>query len=149
MSLWGTGPFENDDAADWAADLIETPGVGKLEDALSEISHPAHVGYMEITECCNAVAAAEVFAGLLEKKTDSEMLPDETWSELARELLELRPPDVSRILNYAIAAVDRVLHDSEDSELLQAWQEDPAKLVRWTADVETLLSRLRTVSRPS
>ena len=44
MGAWGSGPFENDDAADFAGDLSETNDadqiVAQLEDALAAVTRP-------------------------------------------------------------------------------------------------------------
>src|SRR5215471_17294150 len=124
MSVWGPLAFENDDAADWLTDLDENSSLATIEEALIELVHPAHVGYVEIPECSTAVAAAEVLARLIEKSYSSDMLEEETWSDLAAELDDTKPSDIKRYVDQAYAAVDFVLNDTTDSELQQVWQED-------------------------
>jgi hypothetical protein len=148
MSIWGPGPFENDDAADWLTDLDEEPSLATIEEALTELVHPAHVGYAEIPECCTAVAAAEVLARLVEASYESDVLEDKTWSNLAAELGEQKPTDIKRYVDQACAAVDFALSDTDDSELQQVWQEDEDKsgFAAWTAVMQHLLKRLQAIA---
>ena len=146
MSLWGPGPFENDDASDWAIDLASAPALAAIDSALIEVSHPAHVGYIDIAECCNAIAAAEVLVRLFEYQHDIDMFDPEVWSALSTELNQLEPDERRPLLTRAIAAVDRVLNDTDDSELAQATQESTSKLRDWHAQTVALLSRLQSAA---
>jgi hypothetical protein len=61
MAAWGTGSFENDDAADWLAEL------GTIApDDLTQIFVQAadNPGYLEAPAASVVVAAAEVIAAL-------------------------------------------------------------------------------------
>ena len=146
MSVWGPGPFDSDDAADWLGELEEELGLDLIEDAVAEMADMAHVGYIEITDCCVAVAAAEVLAQLLGKAGPTAGLDDEVWSALAFELREQDAATIKRLVEQAFAAVRRVLRDDENSELRQVWEKDKSGMVAWTAAMQDLLTRLQAVA---
>jgi hypothetical protein len=146
MSIWGPGPFENDDAADWLTELDEAPDLGSIEDAVSELADPAHVGYAEVPECCEAVAAAEVLAQLFEASCDTDMLDEVTWSSLTDELLARAKADINRLAAMAVTAVSRVMTETDGSELLQIWQEDKTGLPAWIAAMQALSQRLQAIA---
>ena len=73
MGAWGSGPFDNDDAADWLAEL-EDRGIEAIAAAFDAI--PSDVAqYVEIPECSAAVAAAEVLA--IMRGNESGRIPSE------------------------------------------------------------------------
>ena len=61
MGAWGAGPFENDDAMDWAIDLEESGDVGFVVEALRAAESD---GYLDAPEGSVTIAAAEVVAAL-------------------------------------------------------------------------------------
>ena len=61
MGAWGAGPFENDDAMDWAIDLEESGDVGFVVEALRAAEGD---GYLDAPEGSVTMAAAEVVAAL-------------------------------------------------------------------------------------
>ena len=146
MSLWGPQPFDNDDAADLSNEISASPSLTSVENALIEVSHPSHVGYVDITDCCNAIAAAEVLARLVEKNDDADMLDPAVWSCLRADLERLEPGGIRLLLTHAMAAVNRVLHDAEDSELAQVIREDALLSSEWNRQTTELLSRLRAAA---
>lgn len=85
MSIWGPGPFENDDGADWFADLRDEPSLALIREALEEIADPAHAGYIEVTDGAEAVAAAGVLAKLLGSPGDDPLI-DEDLEDVAEAL---------------------------------------------------------------
>ena len=60
MGAWGVGIYDNDDAADWVAEL-EDGGLAVVSAALSTI---VDGDYVEAPEGARAVAAADVVARL-------------------------------------------------------------------------------------
>lgn len=151
MSIWGPGPFDNDDGADWFADLRDEPKLQSVKVALEEISDPKHVGYLDVTDGAEAVAAAEVLAELLGFPGDDPVL-DEEHEELAEALRgEIKLEDrrnIKKLVQRAIDALDVVLNDAENSELRQMWEEQAQEMPAWTAAMTTLQQRLHKVTVP-
>ena len=130
MGTWGHGSFDNDDAADWLADL-------QAGDDLSVVHHAFEVvlgdadGFIESCDCCNALAAAEIVAALDGKP--ATVLPDGARSWVRGKA---PPPQVMRSL--ARTAVRRV---RDHSELRDRW-EARTELKRWLGVVDDLVTRL-------
>ncbi len=151
MSVWGPGPFDNDDAADWLSELEdereEETGAELLEDAVSEVAAPENVGYVEIPEGAMAVAAAELVALLLGKPGgDKDILDQETRASLSQEMERLDARRREQLVSQALTAVDRVLNDKENSELRQVLEGDEGMLSAWTSMMRDLHSRLRAIA---
>lgn len=151
MSIWGPGPFDNDDGADWLAGLRDEPSLEPIWEAIEEIADPAHVGYIEVTDGAEAIAAAEVLAELLGSLGNDPVLDDEL-DELAEtlkaELKRENRRDIKRFVKQAIDALEVVLNDEENSELRQMWKEQAEELAVWTEAVISLQERLQLVVRP-
>jgi hypothetical protein len=145
MSIWGSGPTENDDAADWLGDLVESPSPDLLEEALSGVADEAYVGYLEIPECCNAVIAAEVLCQLLGEPGENPILEDEAKILLVDQLEQLNPLAVNQLVTQAITAVLRVTNDETTSELRDVWEEAESGAIAWMAKMKDLESRLRSL----
>jgi hypothetical protein len=132
MSAWGSGSFENDDAADWIAMFCEDPGKESIVDAFMGVVGMKEEEYLEAPECSIAIAAAEVVAAL--KQGESSMLPED-----ARECVgDLRIAADEELISQGVAALDRIL---ENSELKELW-EDSSDLADWQAAIENLRGRL-------
>ena len=151
MSIWGPGPFENDDAADWFADLRDEPSLDLIKQVLAEIAEPAHIGYIEVTDGAEAVAAAEVLAELLGSPGDEPVLDEET-EELAETLRDaIKREDrrnIKKLAQTAIDSIEIVLNDTEDSELRQMWEEQPEEMPAWITAITALQQRLREITVP-
>lgn len=139
MGAWGTGIYENDDAADWVYDLEEL-GFDAILDAFEATENRE---YVESPEGSAAVAAADVVARLIsgegEISEDTEAVMQ--WIASARE--GARPQLVGR----ALTAVERVI--AEDSELPELWaddEEDADALDDWLAVVNGIRRRLIELS---
>ena len=131
MGAWGAGPFENDDAADWASDLESATDLTLVNAALRAAAEGDT--YLEAPEASAAVAAAEVVAALAGKP--SESLPDEVrdWSRGHASLYS------AALGRTALAALARV---TTASELKELWEEsaDPGE---WRETIRNLERRLR------
>lgn len=145
MSIWGPKPSQNDDASDWLSEFLEAPGLDLLADALSEVADPAHVGYIEIPEGGIAIVAAEVLAQILGAHAeDSTLKPDEVLPIV--DLVEdVEPLVVKRLVDQALVAVQRVMHDAEHSELRQVYDEDESGAEEWLEETQALVTRLQSV----
>lgn len=148
MSLWGPAPVENDDAADWLTDLEEAPSLDSVQEAVFEITEVGYVGYLEIPECCIALAAASVLAEIFGMPGKDLFLQDSTTINLKEELGSLNDMEKKKLVSHAMAAVRVVLNDGENSELRQVMEEDKQIFETWSATVKDLDVRLsRLASR--
>lgn len=129
MGAWGTGSFENDDAADWLGNLgTLTPG-GLTQVLVQAADHP---GYLEAPAAGVAVAAAEVVAAL--SGSPAGALPP-TIGEWTSKNQRASSPELKAL---AIRALGRV---RTNSELKDLWLEADG-LNDWTAAVRDLQGRL-------
>lgn len=135
MSAWGTGPFDNDDAADFAASLDDLEPE-KRPDAIREVLAEAadESDYLERDTGGAAVAAAALVAAQHPdgEPVDSAYGPKQSVPDLPDEL---RP--------IAVQALTRVLAD--DSELTELWTESPDGDA-WFAMITALAEILTTAS---
>jgi hypothetical protein len=124
-----TGNFANDDATDWLYELEESSGPDLLKAAFKAIN-----GYPETSDCCIALAAAEVVAAA--KGHPSPELPDDLrqWIEDQDNL-----DAIKNLAKSAIAAVNKV---STKSELRDKWEESDS-WHEWLQVVEGLRRRLQ------
>ena len=145
MSIWGPKPSQNDDAIDWLNEFIEAPSLDLLEEALSEVADPAHVGYVEIPEGGIAIVSAEVLAQILgANAVDPTLKPDEVLP-LVGLVKDVEPLVVVRIVDQALVAVQRVMNDEEHSEMRQVYDEDELGLEEWMNEMKALIKRLQAV----
>ena len=115
MGAWGTGPFDNDDAADFAASLDDLDTDEKPEairEALAEAAQ--ETDYLERDEGGAAVAAAALVAAQQPDGDQFESVygPKQPVPDLPEEFRQL-----------ALDALTRVLAD--DSELNELWSDSP------------------------
>ena len=151
MSIWGPGPFDNDDGADWFAELRDEPEFQKVQEALDEIAHPEHIGYHDVADGAEAVAAAEVLAELLGSPGQDPVLTDEHDEVVEALRAQLKLGDrrsVKRLVQQAVDAIEIVVTDEENSELRQMWEEQPEDMPDWVTTMRALQQRLRTVAIP-
>jgi Domain of unknown function (DUF4259) len=130
MGTWGVGTFENDEASDWVYELEKSRDLSVLRSTIDALRDAT--GYLEAPTCVNALAAAEVVAALVGKPASD--LPENvtSWvkSNAKLDAKELRAP--------AVAAIDKILADSELKEL---WGES-GEAENWEATVRDLRGRL-------
>ena len=130
MGVWGSGPFENDDAGDWVYDLEGADDFALVRDALDV----AGSRYLDAGEGAAAVAAAAVVAAALDTGA-IEGLPEEVVAWLEAHARQAEPADAQ----LASAALDRVT--GEHSELADLWDEAPEGPT-WRSGVTALAQRL-------
>ena len=133
MGAWGSGSFENDDAADWLADFCDAPDKDSISRALSAVADVGAEEYLEAPDCSVGLAAAEVVAAL--KGAPNSDMPDEAKECVSKLKITAEPTMVS----LASRVVERI---KTNSELKELWDEseDPAE---WYADVAKLEARLK------
>jgi hypothetical protein len=134
VGAWGTGTFDNDDAADWVFELLESGDLAPARAALAATMDSD--GWLEIPEGARAVAAASVVAAGFDG--DVRGLPDDLV-----EWLEYHP-DAGTLADarLAIDALERVA--SVDSELREVWLE-AANGPAWVEEIARLAYRLARV----
>jgi hypothetical protein len=131
MGAWDITSFGNDDAADWAVDLLETEQPASfIENTLALAKGD---GYLEAPEGCQVLAAAAVIASACGKKPQG--LPEDIG-----EWLRGREGSIKPLASTALAALQRVR--SAESELLDLWQETGDFSV-WCADLDAISATLR------
>ena len=131
MGAWGTGAFDNDDAADWAYELEESADLTPARQALAATMDGD--GYLELPEGACAVAAASVVAATFDGHLKG--LPDEVV-----EWVDAHPDIASRgDARLAVDALERVT--SEESELRGLWDE-AREGPQWTEGIQKLRQRL-------
>ncbi|MFZ4573191.1 MAG: DUF4259 domain-containing protein [Phycisphaerales bacterium] len=129
MAAWGFGNFENDDALDWTADLIDI-GEELIPEAFARVKEAVD-DYLEADLCSFALAAAEVVAAMNGKP--SADLPEEVT-----EWLTGRPAPAADLLSSARSAVLAIFRSSE---LRDVWKQQE-QLEEWEPRVQDLSRRL-------
>lgn len=134
MGAWGTGTFDNDDAADWADELRGSADLAPAREALAATMDSD--GWLEIPEGARAVAAATAVAASFDG--DVRGLPDGVV-----EWLEYHP-DAGTLADarLAIDALERIA--SVDSELREVWLQAPNGPA-WVEEIARLAYRLARV----
>lgn len=132
MGAWGSGPFDNDTAADWCGDLDELPAdrrpeaIGSaLRAAVGEAVH-LEVGGGELAVAAAAVVAAQCPRG---EELTSEYAP--------KEPVQLGP-EMDSLRTLAIQALNCVVAD--DSELAELWADSHDGT--WEAGIRNLIRLL-------
>ena len=134
MGAWGAGTFDNDDAADWAYELLDSADLAPARAALAAPMDSD--GWLEIPEAARAVAAAAAVAASFDG--DVRGLPDDVVEWLEDH------PDAGTLADarLAIDAHERVA--SVDSELREVWLEAPNGPA-WVEEIARLAYRLTRV----
>lgn len=144
MSLWGALPWENDDAADWLADLEDEPSLVAINEAIDDVLGAAHAGYVEVTEGTAGAAAAEVLAQSLEPPAEHQIVSSDALEQLRAMLLRLAP-------GARVSAIDRALNglkaivDVQRSEVAQLIGADKTLSDQWDSIMGQLIQRLQVI----
>lgn len=131
MAAWGTRNFENDESQDWVFDLIDNKDGGLVADTLQHIINREE--YLILSDCTEALAAAEVVAALTGKP--SEDFPEKPLDGL--DSLDLLATKALRQL--AVTAVQKIVANSGAKD---QWEESN-DLESWLSVQEDLLKRLQ------
>ncbi|MCW2502972.1 MAG: hypothetical protein JWO79_1256 [Actinomycetia bacterium] len=118
MGAWGDGPFDNDDAADWAAELDAATPAERLDVIRAALAAAASADYLDADDGQRAVAAAAVVAA---QRPGGPPLDTSYAPRILADGIVLDVPDELRDL--AAAALDRAA--GEDSELAELWDDGP------------------------
>lgn len=125
--------FDNDEANDWAYDLVDKSDLSLVESAFAEVE-AAGAGYLEQGPACNALAACEVIARLRGRSGYTNAYTEKVDVWVKDHPISPPPALVAR----AEAAIERIL--GPDSELRELWEE--AGDEEWRASVEDLRVRM-------
>lgn len=128
MGTWGYGPFDNDTAADFAADLDETPEsgrLGKLYDALLTVS--GSTGRIDGARAEVAVAAAALAA--------RELAGGEEFQPQHYGPVNPIPSIPNDIITAAAAAVDCIIRGDNDLKVYWNGTRDSGE---WLAAIKRL-----------
>ena len=128
MGEWGTGSFENDDAADWLAELGSRVPDDLTQILLQAADNPA---YLEAPASRIAVAAAEVIAAL--NASPAPEAPPEIVQWTTN-----RQASIPQLKAVALRALERV---RKNSELKDLWLEADG-LNDWIAAIQDLQTRV-------
>jgi hypothetical protein len=132
MGAWGTGIYDNDDAADWSAEVSEG-GMQAGEAALDAVIGSV---YVEAWDGACALAAADVVARLV-----SGLGEDSPYCEPVVAWVASHPGSPPpAIIAKAQRAVERV--GGDDSELAELWSENTAEVAGWRATLADVAQRL-------
>lgn len=140
MGTWDAGPFDNDDATDWAHEFEHadaTAGLAIIDTTLrTAVQYPAD-DYMDSDDGAPTVAAAALLAHIVDGEPSGNSERDDgndafTWAARTRPVL---PPE---LLDLAIHALDRVT--AANSELASLWAEAGPG---WRSSIDALANRLR------
>lgn len=138
MGAWDTGPFDNDDASDWAFQFEGVDAAAGRDIVLDALDLSEFDEYLERPEGSNAVAAATVVAWMRDPRT----IPDSPYGEDAANWVRSGPPTPdAHLLEAALAALTRVR--SEDSEIAELWAESDHETA-WKDSLTDLETRLRS-----
>lgn len=134
MGAWGTGTFDNDDAADWVYELLESADLAPAREALAATTDSD--GWLESPEGARATAAAAVVAAGLDGHVTG--LPDEVVEWLEHH------PEAGTLADARLAmdSLERVA--SPDSELREVWLDAPEGPA-WVEEIARLGYRLGRV----
>lgn len=135
MGAWGIGSFENDDACDFLAEVMENGDLSLLREVLDNVLTSTE--YVEAPDASQAIVAAEVIAAALGRPT----LAAQRNEGLSNWLSRIRP-SIDRELNaQARDALTRIL--APNSELRELWEEGD-DFPEWQAAVAELDQQLQT-----
>jgi hypothetical protein len=127
MGAWGSGPFDNDDAADLLTELAGMDAVGRARRVQTALILPD--GYLEVDSGSMAIAAAALVAASNGMSLDG---PVE-----AQELIRSGTiPSDDRVRAHARTALSRV--NTDDSEWRELWAESES-----LAEVAGMLTNIR------
>jgi uncharacterized protein DUF4259 len=131
MGARGVGSFQNDDADDWVATLVEADDLTPITEALAAAASDG--AYLELLEAAPALAAAEVVAAL--KGEPGPDLPEAVGAWVAAR-------GMAGVSAALLASAQRVVAQVRaDSELKELWEESD-EAAAWRAVVGSLQARL-------
>jgi Domain of unknown function (DUF4259) len=143
MSIWGAHFSENDDAADWLNDFLESPSLLLLNDVFDEIFNAESDAYIDVTDGANALIAASVFIEILNPPPGNRIVQNvEDFDNLKKSLTKMDKSAVRNMLKRATKIVHIVANLEERSELRELMDEDRDLLQKWLNNTTMLFDNL-------
>ncbi len=147
MSGWGPAPSENDDAADWLSEVADDPHIDSLQEAIEDVADADDATYFELPECNIAVVAAHLLSELLDPAVLQSSIDDINLAKLRKQFNKKSAEDQRSLTRKAVSALETILNDSEQSELLQIWEADNEEsFTEWKSILGDIIERLRSSS---
>jgi Domain of unknown function (DUF4259) len=137
VGAWGCGPFENDDALDWVAELGDSDDPGFPERVLRELDELTRIGSREGGA---GIAAAEAVAASRGRAYDP--LPEQVQEWLGASGARAG----TRARDLALRVIDKI-ENGAGSELRLLWDEQPDDGPSWHEAVAGLRRRLQALAR--
>ncbi len=136
MGAWGMKAFENDGAGDFFAELAHADG-GEMS-ILMESFDDLDNSYVEVDEGQRAIAAAAI---ILFQSGGS----DDHLSDSERKWVVANPmPEAKAMVPAAIAALEVIVSDGDQSELYELWEESD-DFEEWLGEVNGLKAELQSL----
>jgi hypothetical protein len=124
MGAWGTGPFDNDDAADFSAELRDVADADEANEVCSRaFQRVSTASYPEISEVSEAIAAAVVVAVAAGGDADLLATPYGPGTRASGLLAQWPAEQFGLLKALASAALDRILDPGGENEWVELWQE--------------------------
>jgi hypothetical protein len=143
VGAWGIGPFENDDAADWAFEFSNADlpaGLRIITSALQSAAEVASSDYLDSDLGVPALAAADIVALI-----NGQTIEVSSYNEAPRNWVNrYRPTPDAALTLLARRAVERV--GQAPSELVELWAEVGDE--DWRASLAQQLSKLDAQNVP-
>ena len=130
MGAHGVSPFQDDDGADFVAEIAKAKDMNVIADAVYSIPE-SDIEYVEGPAATRALVAAEVIVFQLGRESGD--VPDDL-----QDWIEGQDDPDQLLIGHAQRAVKRILRDSELREL---WKESQF-YADWEARTQSLLRRL-------
>ena len=139
MGAWSEENFGNDDAGDWIYELEKSKGLDTLLRPINAIN--SNQGYIESSDCSEALAASEVVAAGI--TGDLSKIPDEAkaWLNKKSWFFGSKPEIEKEHVILAIRCIEKILAESELKEL---WQETE-DYSKWQQVQSALIVKLSNV----
>jgi hypothetical protein len=141
MSVWGPGPYENDDALDWLSEIESDPSVVALNDAFDGVLSRGYTEYLEVSEVAAAICAAMLVAALAAESIADVPLSAHAARQMHQSYLRMLPT-ARRNLAWRAERSLRACSNASRSELYEMTHEIESLGARWLEGVDALLRRL-------
>ena len=131
MGAWGAGPFENDMALDWFAELEEETSFSELTRKIEDVVTD---DYLEANLVQEAVASIAILAAIM--ANNKRLLPDFETSSLDK-LREIFLPKIDDNMMDLVEDALGIIKRSDDNELYDHWMESD-DFEDWIAHIDYL-----------
>jgi hypothetical protein len=134
MGAWGSGIFENDDAADFVYEIVDRSDLSPIEAAIEQVLL-MDSDYLEAPEGARALAAISILALL----TNRDLEIKDAGPDLKQWIQQSAIKVPESLLAKSRRAAQRVI--TSPSEIMELWSES-GEFETWKASVENLASKL-------